>query len=205
MGQPLQLYTVILFDAQNTNTNITGNNTQNLHWLINNIHLDQSVEGGPFPLLLENATIVKDFQGPAPPAGDGPNRYVWLVYGQPANFTPPTDYATAGQIKEVKPFDFVKYVDDAKLGPIVGSTFFTVETGNSTIDLAPTQTSNASLAAATNVVSSGSDANGTGTSTDGNSTSSDPANPTATEGSNGFATLPALGFTFLAAAVAALI
>jgi len=132
-----------------------------------------------------------------------------LVYKQPTNFTAPADYKTQDQIKEVSNFDFQKYVKDANLTEIVGSTFFTVVQPGQTQSVKPTPTATQNITAPTDGTSNGSNSTGTqaqgnGTNSAGNSTSSNPAE-TSKPGAGFQTTKVSVFAVVLGAAVAALL
>ena len=131
--------------------------TPKLHWLINNIHLnDTDKAGGPYVLNYSDDTTVKQYAAPGP-QDEGAHRYVFAVFNQGNDFTPPADYARADQVANVQDFDLQKYISDSKIGNVVGANYFTVDAND--------KTGNAT--AATGGVGGAAGANGTGNGTTG--------------------------------------
>lgn len=131
--------------------------TPKLHWLINNIHLnDTDKAGGPYVLNYSDGTTVKQYAAPGP-QDEGAHRYVFAVFNQGNDFTPPADYARADQVANVQNFDLQKYISDSKIGNVVGANYFTVDAND--------KTGNAT--AATGGVGGAAGANGTGNGTAG--------------------------------------
>ncbi|KAF9990392.1 hypothetical protein BGZ75_002173 [Mortierella antarctica] len=56
------------------------------HWIVSNIAGSSDFQ----PAGISQGTVVTNYMGPAPPAGTGPHRYVFLLYKQ----TPSTNVAT---------------------------------------------------------------------------------------------------------------
>lgn len=61
--------------------------------------------------------MITKYAGPAPPSGDGPHRYVILVFGQPAKFKAPAGLTDPGTA--VALYDFPKYVQVRATASIV--------------------------------------------------------------------------------------
>ncbi|TFK72553.1 PEBP-like protein [Pluteus cervinus] len=121
-------YTLALVDPGPVGADTSAGVTR--HWLVNGL----TISGTSF----NNATsfAVTEYAGPAPPAGDGPHRYAFLVFEQPSSFAPPTgfDQANIG----VSKFDLNAYVKDSGLGALVAGTYMTVEEGQATASLQST-------------------------------------------------------------------
>lgn len=110
--------------------------TPKLHWLINNIHLnDTDKAGGPYVLNYSDGTTVKQYAAPGP-QDEGAHRYVFAVFNQGGDFTPPAGYQNADEVAQVSDFNLQKYITDSKIGGVIGANYFTVDandkTGNAT-------------------------------------------------------------------------
>lgn len=142
--------------------------TPKLHWLINNIHLnDTDKAGGPYVLNYSDGTTVKQYAAPGP-QDEGAHRYVFAVFNQGDQFTAPADYARADQVANVGDFDLQKYIADSKIGNVVGANYFTVDANDKTGN-ATAATGTAGGAAGANGTGNGTDA-GAGGAAGGNST-----------------------------------
>jgi len=138
------------------------------HWLVNSLTID----GGA----LKNASAlsVTEYAGPAPPVGSGPHRYTFLLYSQPAEFGPPSEFSGANI--GVSKFDVTAYATTSKLGPIIGGSYIRVQDGESTVSLAPTSAVvSSALSAPVTTGSRTGTATGSGAAT-GTSTSNDASN-----------------------------
>jgi hypothetical protein len=117
-----QLYSAILVDAGVVGTN----GSQTLHWLINTIHVN-TTGGAPFALNYDNGTTITEYAGPAPPANQGPHRYVLGLFQQGADFAAPEAYSQRNTA--VGPFNLAQYLEQSKLGNLVAANYFTVANG----------------------------------------------------------------------------
>jgi hypothetical protein len=77
---------------------------------------------------LNNATAIAitEYAGPAPPP-DGPHRYAFLLYAQPATFAPPAEFSQPNI--GVSAFDVNAYAEGSGLGEIIAGTYITVQEG----------------------------------------------------------------------------
>ncbi|WOO79649.1 Putative odorant-binding protein A5 [Vanrija pseudolonga] len=139
---PTAFYTAALVDAGNVNTNLSGP-TQTLHWLINSLHVNTTTS--PYKLNYLNGTTIVEYAGPAPPSGDGPHRYVFLLFNQPSDFAAPEGLNNRNTPVQNN-FDLATYQTNAKLGDVVAANYFVVENGevNPTLSLTATQAVNSS-------------------------------------------------------------
>jgi len=171
-----ETYTIAMVDAGPVGTDESNGVTR--HWLVNGVKITDNSEVGT------NGTAITEYAGPAPPAGTGPHRYVILVYLQPPNFAAPANFSKPNM--GVSVFNLGDYVQSSNLGPIIASTYFTVEEGTATVSLSATSAViTSTLAPVTSVGGSGS-----GTST---SSQAKPSNG-ALDSKNGLLSL----FMFLA-------
>ncbi|KDQ19837.1 hypothetical protein BOTBODRAFT_169886 [Botryobasidium botryosum FD-172 SS1] len=124
-------YTVLAIDGNTAGS--SNPNGYNLHYLRNDYVYGQNND---HTVTLNTTTApVVPYQGPAPPSGSGPHRYIWLVYAQPANFVAPS---TPVQGSGVALFNLTQYTAAANFGdPIVG-TYFTVQVGPANASVAVT-------------------------------------------------------------------
>ncbi|KAH0830476.1 phosphatidylethanolamine-binding protein [Lanmaoa asiatica] len=124
-------YTIMMVDAGPPG--LDQSHGQRRHWLVNGATIPASVNSN---LSLVGATAVTQYIPPNPPVGDGPHRYVFLVFAQPADFLAPGDLSranTGGGIFVVE--DYVRFT---KLGAIVAASYFTCQRGPATATLPPT-------------------------------------------------------------------
>ncbi|KAG8950292.1 hypothetical protein FRC03_012919, partial [Tulasnella sp. 419] len=128
-------YTVIAFDASYPGANQTGE--YNLHYLANNLQ---------YVALHDNRITINStdpprvtYSPPLPPEGSGPHRYIWLVYKQQDGFQPPAD-PPAGTTS-VELFNYTQYISQSGLGDPFAGTYFTVERGARSSDVAVAETS----------------------------------------------------------------
>ncbi|KAL1409629.1 hypothetical protein Q8F55_003625 [Vanrija albida] len=140
---PTAFYTAALVDAGNVNTNLTGA-TQTLHWLINSLHVNTT--SSPYKLNYLNGTTIVEYAGPAPPSGDGPHRYVFLLFNQPSDFAAPAGFNNTNTPVQNN-FDLAEYQTNAKLGDVVAANYFVVENGEATASLTATTAVNSSTIA----------------------------------------------------------
>ncbi|KAG8217415.1 phosphatidylethanolamine-binding protein [Butyriboletus roseoflavus] len=106
---------------------------QRRHWLVNGATIPGSVTSN---VSMVGATAVTRYIPPNPPVGDGPHRYVFLVFAQPADFLAPADLSganTGGGIFVVE--DYARFT---KLGAVVAASYFTCQRGPATVALPPT-------------------------------------------------------------------
>jgi hypothetical protein len=125
---------------------------QTRHWLVNSAAVDSG------NVTIDSATVITKYAGPAPPNGDGPHRYVILVYSQPSGFKAPSGLTQPGT--GVALYNFPQYVQDSGLGQLMGATYFDVETGTATASLSPT-----SAVVSSTLTAAGSGASGSGSVT----------------------------------------
>ena len=113
-----------------------------------------------------------NYAGPGPAAGEGPHRYAWLLFAQPAAFHAPAGLNAPNSAPGH--WNVTSYVGTSGLGNLVAASFFTVENGQASYAVPSTS----SYAAA----NSGASASGAGATTSGASGSgsgSSPASATA--------------------------
>ncbi|KAJ3565269.1 hypothetical protein NP233_g7736 [Leucocoprinus birnbaumii] len=136
----------------------------NRHWLVRGVTVGQdSVVSNA------SATVTTRYWGPWPAAGSGPHRYVVMLYAQPDNFAPPSDFT--GSDLPVAPMDWNAYVTDSHLGNLVAANYFQVEEGTAsmaifstapvvTSTLMPSTTGSNSAASGSSTHTSNNDNNG---------------------------------------------
>jgi len=104
-----KLVTLIMVDPDApSQTNAT--NRSWLHWLIVNIREND----------ISSGKVVAEYNGPAPPSGSGPHRYVLLVLPQSDSIE------NIPQIPRPK-FDIAKFIRDYSLAEPTYGNFYTVE------------------------------------------------------------------------------
>lgn len=83
-----------------------------LHWLLTN------VKGTD----LSTATIIQDYEGPAPPKGSGPHRYILLIFeqanGEEINVSP---------ISQRPNFNIQEFIEGQKFSEPLAGNFFLSE------------------------------------------------------------------------------
>jgi len=121
-------YTITMVDANVVGTDESAGQTR--HWLVNGVTITGSTVSN------SSAVAITEYAGPAPAAGEGPHRYVVLLYSQPSTFTPPAAYSQPNM--GVGVFSLADYVKNSGLGPLVAGTYITVEQGVATVSLSPT-------------------------------------------------------------------
>lgn len=99
----------------------------------------------PYKLNYLNGTTIVEYAGPAPPSGDGPHRYVFLLFNQPSEFAAPEGLNNKNTPVQNN-FDLATYQTNAKLGDVVAANYFVVENGevNPTLTLTATTAVNSS-------------------------------------------------------------
>ncbi|EAU88124.1 hypothetical protein CC1G_03796 [Coprinopsis cinerea okayama7 len=113
-------YTLVMFDIFAVGSGLDQGVVR--HWLVNSVTVDD--DGA---VDLTNGTVITEYGGPNPPSGSGAHRYIVALYEQPATFTPPEDFA---EPLPLELFDWLQYVEDANLGPLVAANYFTVAVGD---------------------------------------------------------------------------
>jgi len=139
-------YTLAMVDPGPVGSDSSAGVTR--HWLVNGLVIDGTS--------LNNATAIAitEYAGPAPPP-DGPHRYAFLLYAQPATFAPPAEFSQPNI--GVSAFDVNAYAEGSGLGPIIAGTYITVQEGEVPAGLPSTSavvTSTLSVASASNAGSS---------------------------------------------------
>jgi len=163
-------YTLAMVDPGPVGSDSSAGVTR--HWLVNGLTI-----GGTS---LNNATAIAitEYAGPAPPP-DGPHRYTFLLYAQPATFTPPAEFSQPNI--GVSAFDVNAYAEGSGLGPIIAGNYFTVQEGEAPAGLPSTSavvTSTLSVASASGSrTSSTGRPSSTSTGANGNSASTLTAAP----------------------------
>lgn len=115
-------YTVLCIDGNTAgSSNPAG---YNLHYLENNLAYGENHDHTV--TLNSTGTPVVAYAGPAPPAGSGPHRYIWLAYPQSDSFTAPSTPATGSSVAL---FNLTQYTSAANLGEPIAGTYFTVQEG----------------------------------------------------------------------------
>ena len=113
-GTAKGLLVMVDLDVPRGNKRVT-----NLHWLAPNVDMSNVKAAVP------NAGDVVTYRQPSPPAGDTPHRYVYLLYAQPANFSPPQPVTNLQQNR--LGFDVNAFATSAGLGQPVAANFIMVE------------------------------------------------------------------------------
>ncbi|KAL9714892.1 hypothetical protein Ac2012v2_001552 [Leucoagaricus gongylophorus] len=137
----------------------------NRHWLVRGVTIDQNS-------MINNATatVTTRYWGPWPPAGSGPHRYVVMLYSQPDNFAPPSEFA--GNDMPVEPMDWNAYVTDSHLGDLFAANYFQVEEGTANTSIfstAPVITSTLQVASSSASASTPPSSSSRSSNTSGNS------------------------------------
>ncbi|KAG0209296.1 hypothetical protein BGX28_010399 [Mortierella sp. GBA30] len=74
---PGDKYTLIMTDPDAPSRN-DPKNREYRHWVISNVSGSSDFQ----PASLSQGSVLTEYMGPAPPAGSGPHRYVFLLYKQ---------------------------------------------------------------------------------------------------------------------------
>ena len=136
---------------------------------------------GAVALASNSSRVEASYLQPSPPAGDGPHKYVVLLFAQPAGFSVPAQFANVLSTADTSPqaragFDVNAFAQAAGLGVPIGGTFFTVENGSAS--------------------GTGGSANSTGTaSTNGTAAAAESSNSTATAAAEQASGTAAASFT----------
>ncbi|KAJ3527622.1 hypothetical protein NMY22_g9723 [Coprinellus aureogranulatus] len=117
-----------MIDVDYVGADISGGVTR--HWLANGVTIgdDNTVSNA-------TATTITPYGGPWPAPGSGSHRYIVALYQQPADFAAPEGFT--GPL-EISKMDFLKYVEDSNLGPLVAANYINVEEGTSTLSAVAT-------------------------------------------------------------------
>jgi hypothetical protein len=139
-------YTLAMVDAGPVGSDQSAGQTR--HWLVNGL----TISGGKFSN--SSAVAITEYAGPAPPAGSGPHRYVFLLYAQPSTFSPPSEFSQPNI--GVSVFNVNDYAKNSNLGPVVAGSYITVEEGTASASLSATSAVVTSTLAASSASGSGS-------------------------------------------------
>lgn len=90
-----------------------------MHWMVLNVQCVQSLQGGD---------VVYAYNGPGPPPGSGPHRYVFLLFPQNGT-TIPTSSVHVGTRKG---FDLNEFRNNMRLPPPVAGNFFLAQNTSKT-------------------------------------------------------------------------
>ena len=108
------LLVMVDLDVPRGNSRVT-----NLHWLAPNVDISKANAAVP------TGAGVVSYRQPSPPPGDTPHRYVYLLYAQPPNFTPPAQLATLQQNR--LGFDVNAFASASGLGQPQAANFIMVQ------------------------------------------------------------------------------
>ncbi|PWN48240.1 PEBP-like protein [Violaceomyces palustris] len=168
-----RLFTVAFLDA-----GVYGRDNSNQvtrHFLQNNFTVDDDVLRPS-----SNVAPITSYGAPFPTNGDGPHRYMQLVFQQYQNFTPPSSPSTGSPIQTMSITDYYR-ASNGGLGKVVAANYILIEQGQATASVSSIQPVNTqsidSLASSLSV-----QATATGLSTTRTSSTS---SPTSTRNSSG--------------------
>lgn len=120
-------YTIAMIDVDVVGADVSEGVTR--HWLVNGVQ----ITGGT--VTNSSATAITPYAGPWPAAGSGPHRYIVALYAQPADFAAPEGFTAP---LPVGVYDFLGYVGDSNLGPLIAANYINVEEGTATASLVST-------------------------------------------------------------------
>lgn len=78
--------------------------------------------------IVSGGTSITFYATPGPLQGTGAHRYAWLVFEQPASFSPPAEFANQGG-RQPGHWGASAYVEQSHLGNLIAASFFTVQNG----------------------------------------------------------------------------
>ncbi|KUJ14538.1 putative protease inhibitor [Mollisia scopiformis] len=97
-----------------------------LHWIQSGLKPENTADG--IVKLLEGETpFIVDYAGPGPPPPSSPHRYVFILYEQPEDFDIAKFASPGGKKVGIRPrirYDLKVFEKEAKLGPVVASSYF---------------------------------------------------------------------------------
>ncbi|UZJ50748.1 hypothetical protein CBS101457_000068 [Exobasidium rhododendri] len=99
-----------------------------LHWIQPGFHAIKGEDGSDQLVLKgDDSPFVANYIAPAPPPFSGPHRYMFFLYEQPEEFDgknfAPADGKELPNTKRIR-FDLTQFEKEAKLGPVLASTYF---------------------------------------------------------------------------------
>lgn len=162
-----------------------GSRVTLLHWMSPDI---TGVTDGKnsTELTIPNPPVGTPYLQPAPPVGDFPHRYVFLLFEQPRNFSIPPEFANINPPTDVSArigFNLAKFVAASGLSTPIAANYITVQntTGTATTTFPPAQYSTTVTGSSTTVTVSG---GASGTSASASASASSTSN-VAASGSGG--------------------
>jgi len=123
------------------------------HFLANGVTPTQGTSATNLTINPVTATIITDYAGPGPAAGEGAHRYLWALFQQPSSFQAPSNLSTANTPPDH--WDVNSYVPSTGLGSLVAGAFFTVENGQASFTAQSTSSINTATVAGAITAASG--------------------------------------------------
>jgi phosphatidylethanolamine-binding protein len=106
------------------------------HYLANGVTTGAASGSDNQTLPVSGGTVITNYAGPGPAAGEGPHRYAWLMFAQPEGFAAPQ--ALSEPNTAAGPWNVTSYVQESDLGDLVAASFFTVQNGQASYSVPST-------------------------------------------------------------------